>query len=66
MENNPNKRVDTFLFIILFIQILILVVMFLVIQQVNKAVVEIKKFCWGNKVVDAIANPQQPSLNIIQ
>jgi hypothetical protein len=66
MDNNPNKRVDTFLFIILFIQILILIAMFLVIQQVNKAVVEIKKFCWGDKILDTITNPQQPSLNIIQ
>jgi len=38
----------------------------MMIQQVNKAVVEIKKFCWGDKVVDAITNPQQPNLNIIQ
>jgi len=62
---NPNRRIETFLFIILFIQILILISMFMMIQQVNKAVVEIKKFCWGDKVKDFITDPELPYIDII-
>jgi hypothetical protein len=65
-EQDKLKRVEIFLYILLIIQFLTLIAMFLILQQVNNAVIEIKQFCWGNKVVDdLLPNPDQPYINII-
>jgi len=46
--SDENKFVEALPYIILFIQILILIAMFLMIQQISNAVVDIKEFCWGD------------------
>jgi ABC-type Na+ efflux pump permease subunit len=59
------KRLETFLYIILVMLILVAVGMFLIIQQIDNAVKEIKKFCWGDKVVDSILpDENQPYIKI--
>jgi hypothetical protein len=64
-EPDRIKRLETFLYIILIILILVAVSMFLIIQQINKAVVEIKRFCWGEKVVDSLLpDENQPYIKI--
>jgi len=60
-----SERTETFLYILLLIQILTLIVLFLVVQQVNKAVIEIKKFCWANKLVDDATGSGQPNIRIV-
>jgi len=67
---DENRFSQVFLYIILFIQILILIAMFLMIQQINKAVVEIKKFCWGDKLAggleDILNESEMPNINIVE
>jgi hypothetical protein len=65
-EPNKLKRIETFMYILLIIQFLTLIAMFLVLQQVDKSVIEIKRFCWADKVVDDyVPDGSQPYLDII-
>jgi uncharacterized protein YpmB len=66
-EQQPDriKRLETFLYIILVILILVSVSMFLIIQQINKAVIEIKKFCWADKMINQnTPDESQPYIKI--
>jgi hypothetical protein len=66
-DQDRIKRLEIFLYIILVVSILSAVGMLMLIQQINKSFIEIKKFCWGEKIINSVVgNETQPHINIIQ